>query len=134
MRITISIGVIIALLLALLRVIYQIPIFWFLVVAYALAMLLTFLSPKMFTAIAFDTGGSICGPLTATFILPFIIGVCLASNSNIMLDAFGLIAFIATSPLIMVQLLGIIFKIKTKQEINKKIDETIINYDWRTTL
>ena len=134
MRITISIGVIIALLLALLRVIYQIPIFWFLVIAYALAMLLTFLSPKMFTAIAFDTGGSVCGPLTATFILPFIIGVCLASNGNIMLDAFGLIAFIATSPLIMVQLLGIIFKIKTKQEINKKIDETIINYDWRTSL
>ena len=134
MRIAISIGVIMALILAILRVLYQIPIFWFLVVSYALAMLLTFFSPKMFTAIAFDTGGSVCGPLTATFILPFVIGICLASNGNIMLDAFGLIAFIATSPLITIQILGIIFKIKTKQEINKEIDEEIIEYDWRATI
>ena len=134
MRIAISIGVIMALILAILRVLYQIPIFWFLVVSYALAMLLTFFSPKMFTAIAFDAGGSVCGPLTATFILPFVIGICLASNGNIMLDAFGLIAFIATSPLITIQILGIIFKIKTKQEINKEIDEEIIEYDWRATI
>lgn len=134
MRITISLGVILALILAILRVLYQIPIFWFLVVFYIIAMLLTFFSPKMFTAIAFDTGGSVCGPLTATFILPFVIGICLASNGNIMLDAFGLIAFIATSPLITIQILGIIFKQKTKYEINKKIDETIINYEWRNNL
>jgi len=51
-----------------------------------------------------------------------------------MLDAFGLIAFIATSPLITIQILGIIFKIKTKQEINKEIDEEIIEYDWRATI
>ena len=134
MRITISVGVIIALLLALFRVIYQVPIFWFLVVFYAFAMLLTFITPKMFTSIAFDTGGSVCGPLTATFILPFMIGVCLANGSDIMLDAFGLIAFIATSPLITIQILGIIFKIKTKREINNEIDEKIITYDWRNFL
>lgn len=134
MRIAISVGVIVALLLALFRVIYQVPIFWFLVVFYAFAMLLTFITPKMFTSIAFDTGGSVCGPLTATFILPFMIGVCLANGSDIMLDAFGLIAFIATSPLITIQILGIIFKIKTKREINNEIDEEIITYDWRNFL
>lgn len=134
MRITISVGVVIALILAIIRVLYHVPILWFLIVAYFISLLLTFISPKMFTAIAFDTGGSVCGPLTATFILPFVIGICLASNGNIMLDAFGLIAFIATSPLITIQILGIIFKIKTKVQINKEIDETIIEYDWRESL
>ena len=88
----------------------------------------------MFTAIAFDTGGSVTGPLTATFMLPLVIGVCLAYGGNIMTDAFGLIAFVAMSPLITVQLLGIVFKIKTKQEIYKHTDETVIDYDWREAL
>ena len=51
-----------------------------------------------------------------------------------MLDAFGLISFIALSPLLTVQLLGIVFKIKTKQEILKNIDENIVEYEWRNAL
>ncbi|MGM9878674.1 MAG: DUF1538 domain-containing protein [Bacilli bacterium] len=134
MKIAISIGVSVAILLSILRVIYQIPITYFLLIGYGLALLLTFIAPKMFTAVSFDAGGSVCGPLTASFILPLVIGLCESLNGNIMLDAFGLIAFIALSPLLTVQLLGIVFKFKTKQEIFKNIDEDIIEYEWRNAL
>ena len=88
----------------------------------------------MFTALAFDAGGSVCGPLTATFVLPFVIGICTFLGGNVMVDAFGLISFIAMSPLITIQILGIIFKFKTKQEIYKNINEEVIEYDWRNVL
>lgn len=134
MTITISIGVALAILLSICRIIFKIPIIYFLIIGYGISLILTFYCPKMFTAIAFDAGGSVCGPLTATFILPLAIGLCASLNGNIMVDAFGLIALIAMSPLIMVQLLGLVFKIKTKQEIYKNIDEEIIEYDWRNAL
>lgn len=134
MRITISIGVSLMVALSIIRVLTGISIIYFLIIGYVLAIILSFITPKMFTAIAFDTGGSVTGPLTATFMLPLVIGVCLAYGGNIMTDAFGLIAFVAMSPLITVQLLGIVFKIKTKQEIYKHTDETVIDYDWREAL
>lgn len=134
MKITISIGVATAIALSIFRVVTSISIIYFLVIAYAISLILTFITPKMFTAIAFDAGGSVCGPLTATFILPLIIGTCAALGGNIMLDAFGLIAFIAMSPLVTIQILGIVFKIKTKQEIYNNIDENIVEYDWRCVL
>lgn len=134
MRITISLGVAIMAFLALFRLLENISIIYFLVIGYTISIILSFLTPKMFTAIAFDAGGSVTGPLTATFMLPLIIGSCITLGGNIMTDAFGFIAFIALSPLLTVQLLGIIFKIKTKQEIYKNTDETIIDYDWRRIL
>lgn len=134
MRITISIGVSLMVALSIIRVLTGISIIYFLIIGYVLAIILSFITPKMFTAIAFDTGGSVTGPLTATFMLPLVIGVCLAYGGNIMTEAFGLIAFVAMSPLITVQLLGIVFKIKTKQEIYKHTDETVIDYDWREAL
>lgn len=134
MQISLSIGVSLAIALALLRVFYHIPIIYILLPGYIIAIILSFITPKIFTAIAFDSGGSVSGPLTATFILPFIIGVCQETGGNIFTEAFGLVAFVAMSPLITIQLLGVIFKIKTKQEIYKNIDETIIEYDWRNAL
>ena len=134
MLIAISIGAALAIFIAFIRAFTGIPILYFLVPGYLTAFILMFFSPKMFTAIAFDAGGSICGPLTATFILPMAIGTCLAVNGNITTDAFGLIALVALSPLLTVQILGIIFKQKTKQEIYKTIDEEIIDYNWRNIL
>ena len=132
MKTTISIGVTIAVLLSVIRVFTGLSIVYILVPGYIIALVLTFITPKMFTAIAFDAGGSVCGPLTVTFILPLLIGVCISLNGNIYADAFGLIALIAMSPVITIQLLGIIFKIKTKVQIYRDIDEEIIDYDWRS--
>lgn len=134
LQICLSVGVAIAVALSLLRISTGISIIYVLIPYYLIALILSFITPKVFTSIAFDSGGCISGPLTATFILPFVIGACAASNGNIMTDAFGLVAFVAMSPLITIQLLGLIFKIKTKNAIYKSIEEDIIEYDWRTAL
>ena len=77
---------------------------------------MTFFTPKLFTAIAFDSGGVASGPMAATFILPFAIGACLALNHSVILDAFGLVAFIALTPLISIQVLGIMYNYKLKKQ------------------
>ncbi|MBQ2803263.1 MAG: DUF1538 family protein, partial [Lachnospiraceae bacterium] len=63
-------------------------------------------------AIAFDSGGVASGPMTATFLLPFAMGACEASGGNIITDAFGIVAMVAMTPLITIQVMGVIFKIK----------------------
>ena len=131
MKTTISIGVAIAVLISVIRIYTGISILYFLVPGYILSILLMIICPKVFTALGFDAGGCVCGPLTATFILPLLVGVTVTLEGNIYTDAFGLIALVALSPIIMVQLLGTVFKIKTRVKIYKDIDEEIIDYDWR---
>ena len=130
MKLTISLGVTLAILISVLRIYYGISFLYFIIPGSIVALLLTIISPKIFTAISFDTSGCVCGPLTATFILPLLIGAATSLDANIYKDAFGLLALISLSPLITVQILGIIFKFKTKIEIENNIDETIINYNW----
>ena len=73
---------------------------------------MTFFVPKIFTAIAFDSGGVASGPMTATFLLPFAMGACNAVSGNIITDAFGVVAMVAMTPLITIQSLGMIYRIK----------------------
>ena len=68
--------------------------------------------PDVFTSIAFDSGGVASGPMTATFLLPFAVGVCSAIGGNIAEDAFGVVAMVAMTPLIAIQILGLVYKIK----------------------
>ena len=89
-----------------------ISILWFLVPGYFIALGLTFFVPKLFTAIAFDSGGVASGPMTATFLLPFAMGACEARGGNIITDAFGIVAMVAMTPLITIQIMGLIFRIK----------------------
>lgn len=130
MKLTISIGVTIAIFISVIRIYTGLPFLYIIVPGSIIALLLTLVSPRIFTAISFDTSGCICGPLTATFILPLLIGAATSLNANIYKDAFGLLALISLSPLITVQILGIIFKIKTRIEIENNIDETIVDYEW----
>lgn len=111
---SLSIGVSVSLGLAMLRVLTGLPIWYILIPGYGFALLLTLFVPKIFTAIAFDSGGVASGPMTATFLLPFSIGACAAVGGNIITDAFGLVAMVALTPLITVQLLGLIYVIKTR--------------------
>ena len=128
----IAFGVALATSISMLRVITGISIIWFLLVGYVLAIILMFLSPKVFTMIAFDAGGAVSGPMTTSFLLPLIIGVCYSKGGNVMTDAFGLVALVALSPLITIQLFGFLYNIKSNKTINiEKIDESIIEYDWR---
>jgi len=116
---SLSIGVSVSIGLAMVRVLTGISIMWFLVPGYAAAILLTFFVPKIFTAIAFDSGGVASGPMTATFLLPFAMGACGAVGGNIITDAFGIVAMVAMTPLITIQIMGMIFKLK-ESSMHKK--------------
>ncbi|MBQ7820965.1 MAG: DUF1538 domain-containing protein [Clostridia bacterium] len=110
-----SIGVAISVGLAMLRVICGIPIQWIIIPGYIIALILSRIVPKMFVGIAFDSGGVASGPMTSTFLLPLSIGVCQALGGNLMTDAFGVVALVALTPLIAIQLMGLVYKLKTEK-------------------
>lgn len=112
MGLSLSIGVSLSLGLAMIRVLTGISIFWFILPGYFIALALSFFVPKIFTAIAFDSGGVASGPMTATFLLPFAMGACSAVGGNIITDAFGVVAMVAMTPLITIQVQGLIYKLK----------------------
>ena len=116
MGMSLSIGVAFSLGLAMVRVLTGISILWFLLPGYAVALGLTFFVPKIFTAIAFDSGGVASGPMTATFLLPFSMGACEALGGNVVTDAFGVVAMVAMTPLITIQILGLTYQIQEQMK------------------
>ena len=108
--------------LAMVRVLTGVSILWFLVPGYAVALGLTFVVPRTFTAIAFDSGGVASGPLTATFMLPFAMGASSALGGNVMTDAFGLVALVAMMPLITVQAMGGIYVLKSRRAVQAPVE------------
>jgi hypothetical protein len=107
-----AIGVSLSIGLSMVRIITGLSVWWFLLPGYALALLLLFGCPPLFTALAFDSGGVASGPLSSTFILSFAIGSSLGQGGNPATDAFGVVAFVAMTPLITIQLLGLLYKRK----------------------
>lgn len=114
MLMSLSIGVAVSVGLAMIRVITGASIWYFLVPGYVIALGLSFFVPKIFTAIAFDSGGVASGPMTATFLLPFAMGACASLGGNMLTDAFGIVAMVAMTPLVTIQVLGLYYRIKTK--------------------
>ncbi len=112
MGLALSLGVAVSVGLAMIRVLTGISILYFLVPGYFIALVLTFFVPKLFTAIAFDSGGVASGPMTATFLLPFAMGACEALGGNVITDAFGIVSMVAMTPLITIQTMGLIYRIK----------------------
>lgn len=110
-----SVGVSISLGLAMVRVLTGISILWFLVPGYAVALGISFFVPKIYTAIAFDSGGVASGPMTAAFLLPLAQGACMALGGNIVTDAFGVVAMVAMTPLITIQVMGLASRIAGKR-------------------
>jgi len=110
-----SIGMAISLGLSIIRVMTGLPLMALLLPGYALALGLSFVVPPIFTSIAFDSGGVASGPMTATFLLPFAMGACEALGGNIVTDAFGIVAMVAMTPLIIIQLIGVSYNYKTKK-------------------
>lgn len=117
LHISLSAGVSAAVGLAMVRALYGIPLIWIILPGYLLAILLSFFVPGIFTAIAFDSGGVASGPMTAAFLLPLAAGVCTASGGS---DAFGVVALVAMTPLITIQLLGLYYRIKLRRTPEKE--------------
>lgn len=116
MGLSLSLGVAFSVGLAMARVLTGISLLWFILPGYLAALCLSVFVPKIFTAIAFDSGGVASGPMTATFLLPFAMGACQALGRNIVQDAFGIIAMVAMTPLIAIQVLGAVYQWKSRQE------------------
>ena len=138
MLIALCLGVGISIGLSMLRIVLGFNILYYLVPGYLVSIGLAFFVPGIYTAIAFDSGGVASGPLTSSFILPLAIGACytLSGASKVLTDAFGIVAMVAMTPLITIQLLG--FKAVIQKKIRKSIamkrilsydDEYIINFD-----
>lgn len=119
---SLSIGVAISIGLAMLRVLTGISIWYILVPGYALALALTFCVPKIFTAIAFDSGGVASGPMTATFLLPLTMGACVSVGGNLLTDAFGVVAMVAMTPLITIQIMGLLYSFKIRDIAEEEDD------------
>ena len=125
-----SIGVSVSVGIAMIRVLTGISILWFVIPGYAIALGISFFVPKIYTAIAFDSGGVASGPMTATFLLPLAQGACIALGGNLVTDAFGVVAMVAMTPPITIQLLGLFSHLTAKQpeiaETGELDDDAII--------
>ena len=130
MSTSLSLGVAISIGLAMTRVLSGISVFWFLIPGYLAAIIMSYYVPKMFTAIAFDSGGVASGPMTATFLLPFAQGACNAMGGNVVTDAFGVVAMVAMTPLLTIQMLGLVYQRKLKKagtEAPVMMDDEIVD-------
>lgn len=126
-----SIGVSAALILSVIRILTGASYWFFVLPAYIVALTLTFLSPKLFTAIAFDSGGVAAGTMTAAFLLPFAIGISDAVGGNAMTDAFGIIGMVATFPIITIQAVGVLYQLKLKRStsLESELDLAFVGQD-----
>lgn len=116
LMIFLSAAVATSLMLSLIRAIYALSIWYFLIPGYAIILLMLIFTPKLFGAIAFDSGGVATGPMASTFLLPFVIG---AAGKGSSLSGFGMIALVAMMPVISIELLGLIYSRK-KQHVTKE--------------
>ncbi len=120
MMIALSVGVGISVALSMIRIIFDFSILYYIIPGYILSLGLSLLVPGVYTAIAFDSGGVASGPLTSSFILPFAVGACATVQdvSKIPFDAFGVVAMVAMTPLITIQLLG--FRAVTAERLRSR--------------
>ena len=116
-----SIGIAAAVGIAMLRILTGVNIMWFLVPGYLISLIMTFFVPQIFTGIAFDSGGVASGPMTTTFLLPLAMGACEAVGGNVLTDAFGIVAMVAMTPLLTIQMLGIAVQIHKRIRKRKLI-------------
>ena len=131
------IGVGASIALSVIRIIFDFSLVYYIVPGYFISLLLSLFVPPVYTAIAFDSGGVASGPMTSGFILPFATGVCVAlqGEAAVLRDAFGVVALVAMTPLITIQLLGfrgIIAERRAERRAMKRIldadDQQIINF------
>ncbi len=116
--ISIAISMAFAILISALKILYNIDFFYIILIGYVIALLLMFVVPNMFTSLAFDSGGVASGPMTSAFLLPIMIE--LASQSADPLDGFGLIGIVAMSPIVVLQILGLVYRIEIAVKTRKE--------------
>lgn len=134
MMIALSIGVSISVMLSVVRVVCEIDLLYILVPMILICIIIPFFIPTIFTSIAFDSGGIASGMMASCFIVPFMQGVCMSYNNDLVLFGFGTIALIATTPILVIEIMGLYSQVATKNAIRlgKQSDTkvvTIIEFD-----
>ncbi|MBR1747440.1 MAG: DUF1538 domain-containing protein [Clostridia bacterium] len=131
MNVSLSVGIAASLGLSMVRVLTGVSIMYFVAPMYGISLILSFFVPKIFTAIAFDSGGVASGPMTAAFLMPFAIGACLTISGAeaVFTDAFGVVAMVAATPLITIQILGLAYKIRTAKATKPTADLSAASYE-----
>ncbi|MBQ9760328.1 MAG: DUF1538 domain-containing protein [Clostridia bacterium] len=130
MSIALSIGVSAALGLSMLRILTGISILWILIPGYIIALGLSFFVPKFFTGIAFDSGGVASGVMMSAFVLPFAQGACIELGGNVLTQAFGCVAFVALTPIISIQVCGLVYNLKSRSAVKRLISEQEVFLDY----
>ena len=131
MMTALSIGVGVSIGLSVIRVFFGFSLLYYLIPGYIISLGLSFLVPKLYTAIAFDSGGVASGPLTSSFILPFVIGACVAlrGESSVLELAFGVVAMVAMTPLITIQSLGFRSVLSVRMRRNAAVRRILASKD-----
>ena len=107
---TVAAGVGVFTAVAVLRILYRVPLSKMLLGLYLLLFVVSLFVPNEFLAVAFDAGGVTTGPMTVPFIMALGIGFSAArSDKDSANDSFGLIALCSVGPILMVMLLGIFY-------------------------
>lgn len=101
-------GVSAAIVLSVLRLRLSWPLWILLAAGYGMVLVLSRFTPALFVGIAFDSGGVASGPMTATFVLAFAQGIAQACGAGAV-EAFGVIALVALTPLISLQIFGLVY-------------------------
>lgn len=117
--IAIAISMSLAILISVLKILYNINFFYIILVGYLVALLLMFVVPPIFTSLAFDSGGVASGPMTSAFLLPIMLEIASHSSSGA-LSGFGLIGIVAMAPIVVLQILGLIYKIELAVKSSKE--------------
>ena len=131
----VAIGVGLFLVVSLLRTALGIPLSRLLLIFYLVVFVLAAFAPADFIPAAFDSGGVTTGPMTTTFLLPFAVGACEAVGGNLLTDAFGIVAMVAMTPLITIQVIGLYAQMKHRAQRRRRadqlsrIDDGILYYD-----
>ncbi len=126
MLLSLAIGVGLAVGLCMVRILFDIPFLIIAGIGYSIALILAVIVDDVYVGIAFDSGGVASGPLSSSFILPLALGVCSALGKDVLKSGFGVVAMIALTPLITIQILGLIVKIQNHQMVPNFVEDTKI--------
>ncbi len=134
-RITLALGIGVASLLSILKILTEINILYFLVPLYAIALVMMIFTPKLFVGLAFDSGGVTGGALTSAFLTPLTLSIAKSvaeangGEMSILTNGFGIISFISVTPLIAIQALGIIYDIRLKRAEKEAAEESFEDFE-----
>ena len=120
--ISVAISMAFAIMISALKIIYSINFFYIILVGYLIALILMFCVPDIFTNLAFDSGGVASGPMTSAFLLPIMIA--LATNFSSAVDGFGLVGIVAMCPIVVLQVLGLVYKVNIRIRENQEKKHT----------